>query len=141
MVTHLDPSIQPIARSKLTRTTIPHKCKKTETDVSSLIDGVRCVVISYDLWMSKMTQDIFSMMAHYTCEHVRENAHIGIPITSSTYGESLAVLVGNVINQFNLVSKLFGMTSDGGTNLAICKAILESNFDNTGVFDLEILYL
>ena len=27
--------------------------------------------------------------------------------------------------------------SYGGTNLEICKEILESNFDNTGVFDLE----
>ena len=81
------------------------------------------------------------MMTHYTCDHVREHVQIGMPITTSTYGESLAVLVGNVINQFNLVSKLFGITNDGGTKLAICKAILESNFDNTGVFDLEILCL
>ena len=42
MVPHLDPSIQPITRSKLTRTLIPHKLKKVETDVSSFLDGVRC---------------------------------------------------------------------------------------------------
>ena len=74
---------------------------------------------------------------NYTCEHVRENAHIGIPITTSTDVESLAVPVGNVINQFNLGSKLVGITSDGGTNLVICKPILKSTFDNMGVFDLE----
>ena len=77
------------------------------------------------------------MMAHYTFDHIREHAHIGITITSSTDVESLAVLVSNVINQFNLVSRLFGITGDDRTNLAICKAILESNFDNTGVFELE----
>ena len=82
MVTYLDPSIQPITRSKLTRTFIPHKLKNPETDVSSLIDGVRFVVISYYLWMSKTTQEIFSIMAHYTCENVREHAHIGMPITT-----------------------------------------------------------
>ena len=58
MVTHLDPSIRPITRSIFISTLIPHKLKKEETYVSSLLDGVRCVVISYDLWMSKMTQDI-----------------------------------------------------------------------------------
>ena len=59
MVTHLDPSIRPITRSKLTRTLNPHKLKKSETYVSSLLDDVCCVVIYYDYWMSKMTQDIF----------------------------------------------------------------------------------
>ena len=82
----------------MTRTHIPHKFKKAETYVSSFLGGVRCVVVSYDLWMSKTTQDIFSMMAHYTCENVREHAHIRMPITTRTNGESLAVLVSNVIN-------------------------------------------
>ena len=86
--------------------------------------------------MAKTTQDIFSMMASYTREHVREHDHIGMPITTSTDVDSIAVPVSNVINQFSLGSKLVGITSDGGTNLARCKAILESNFDNTVVFDL-----
>ena len=60
-----------------------------------------------------------------------------MPVTTSTDGYSLVVLVGNVINQFNLGLKLVGITSDGGTNLATCKAILESNFEKVGLFDLE----
>ena len=136
VVTHLDMFIPFITRSKFTSTLIPHKFNNEETDVSSLIDGVRCVVISYDLWMSKTTQDIFSMMAYYTCDHVREHANIGMPITTSTNGEIIEVTVGNIINQFNLGSKIFGITSDGGTNLATCKAILESTLDNTVLFDL-----
>ena len=98
MFTRLDSYIRPITRSKLTRTLISQKLKKAETDVPSLLYGVLCVVISYDLWMSKMTQDIFSMTSHYTRYHARVKEHIGIPITTSTYGDSLAVTVGNVIN-------------------------------------------
>ena len=79
------------------------------------------------------------MTAHYTCDHVREHAHINMPITTSTDLESLVVPVGNGINKFGLGSKLVGITSDGGTNLSRYKAILESNFDNTRVFDLEML--
>ena len=60
-----------------------------------------------------------------------------MPIKTSTDGESLAFLVGNVINLFNLGSKLVVITSYGGTNLEICKAILEITLHNTGVFDLE----
>ena len=59
MVTHLDPYILPITRYKFTITLIPQKLKNAETDVSSFLDGVRCVVISYELWISKTTQDMF----------------------------------------------------------------------------------
>ena len=76
------------------------------------------------------------MTAHYTHGHVKEHDHIKMPITTSTDGESVAVPFGNVVNQFNLGSKLVSITSYFRTNLATYKAILESNFDNTGVFDL-----
>ena len=136
MFNHLDPSIQHITRSKLTSYFTPKKLNKAETIIPSLLDDVSCVVISYDLSMSKTTQDIFSMTEYYTREHVRDHDHIGILITPSTYGESFAGLLGNVINQFNLGSKLVGITSVEGTNLARCEAILQSNFDSTGLFDL-----
>ena len=42
------------------------------------------------------------MIAHYTRENIREHAHIRMPITASTYGESVEVLVSNLINQFSL---------------------------------------
>ena len=76
------------------------------------------------------------MTEHYTHENFRENAQIRVPVTTSTDGESLVVPVVNLINQFSLSSKLVGINSDGRTNLAIFKAILESTFDNTVVFDL-----
>ena len=76
------------------------------------------------------------MTEHYTRDHVRKHSHIWIPITTSTNGESLSITVLNVINQFILGSKLIDVTIDDGTNLERFKSILESNFDNTGVFDL-----
>ena len=120
----------------MARTLIPHKSKKSETDVSSFLDGVHCVVISYDPWISNTTQDIFSITSHYTRDNVREHAQIGMLITTSTDGESIKFPVSNVINQLSLGSELVGITSYDGTNLAICKDTLESTFDNTGVFDL-----
>ena len=82
MVTHLDTIIRPITRYKLTRTLTTHTFKKAKKYVSSLLDGVRCVLISYDLWMYKTTQDIFSMKAHYTRDHFRDNDHMGMTITT-----------------------------------------------------------
>ena len=57
--THLDPYIRTITRYKFTRTLIPQKLKKAETYISSFVNGLRFVVISYDLCMSKTTQEIF----------------------------------------------------------------------------------
>ena len=73
---------------------------------------------------------------NYTREHVREHAYIVIPITESTDGESLTVMVSNIISQLDLGLKLVGITSDGGTNLVRFKDILGSTFEKTGVFDL-----
>ena len=59
-----------------------------------------------------------------------------MPITTSIDDESLSVPVCSVINQFSLGTKWVGTTNYGGTNLVICKEILESKFEKTGVFDL-----
>ena len=77
------------------------------------------------------------MTAHYTRDHIRENSQIRMPITTSTDSEIIEVPVGNIINIFNLGSKLVDITSDGRTNRARCKAILDIPFENTGLFDLE----
>ena len=45
IITHLDPPIQHITRSKLTRNLTPNKLNNAEKYVSSLLDGVSCVVI------------------------------------------------------------------------------------------------
>ena len=68
------------------------------------------------------------MTANYTLENIREHDHIRIPITISTDGDSILVPVSNVINHFSLGLRLVDITSDGGTNMSICKAILESSF-------------
>ena len=58
------------------------------------------------------------MTAHYICDNVMGHGHIRMFTKISTDGESLAVPFDKVSNQFNLGSKLVGITSDGGPNLA-----------------------
>ena len=83
-----------------------------------MLDAVCYVVISYELCMSNTTQEMFLMMARFTHEHVRDHARIGMLITTSTYGDSLAVTVSTVINQLILGIKLVGINSYGRTNLS-----------------------
>ena len=77
------------------------------------------------------------MMAQLTHSRVREHAHIGMSITISTNDESISLTVSSVINQFSLGTKLFVIPNNGWTNLAICKEIFVSSFDNKVVFDLR----
>ena len=67
---------------------------------------------------------IFAMTAPFTRSHVREHAHIGIPIITYTYDDILVVPLSSVIKQFSLGGYLAGIMSDVDTNLVRCKAIL-----------------
>ena len=64
-LTHdLDPRLRPFGRSKLSRSLIPTKNKLVEKSVIERLAEVKAVVISYDLWMSRKTKEIFSLTAH-----------------------------------------------------------------------------
>ena len=51
------------------------------------------VVISYDLWMSCKTEEIFSLTAHYCTGPEINNTHIGMPYTTDTDSVSLSLSV------------------------------------------------
>ena len=59
-LTHdLDPCLRPVGRSKLSRSLIPKKMKFVEKSVIERLAEVKAVVISYALWMSRKTDEIF----------------------------------------------------------------------------------
>ena len=60
----LEPCLRPVGRSKLSRSLIPTKKKLMEKSVIENLAEVKAVVISYDLWMSRKTEEIFSLTAH-----------------------------------------------------------------------------
>ena len=50
---------------------------------------VKAIVISYNLWMSRKTEEIFLLTAHYCTGTNINNTHIGMPSTTATDGVSL----------------------------------------------------
>ena len=84
--------------------------------------------------MSRKTEEIFSLTAHYCTGQERENTHIGIPSTTVTGGASLSLSVMEVVDNFGLEAKIVGITSDGGGNLWVCREALESKYTNDSVF-------
>ena len=60
----IDPRLCPVGRSKLSRSLIHTKNKLVEKSVINRLAEVKYVVISYNLWMSRKTEEIFSLTAH-----------------------------------------------------------------------------
>ena len=82
----LDPRLFPVWKSKLSRSLILTKNQLVEKYVIDRLAEVKAVVISYNLWMSRKTEEIFSLTAHYCTGWERKNTHIGIPSTTVTDG-------------------------------------------------------
>ena len=65
-LTHdIDPRLRPVGRSKLLRSLIPTKNQLVDKSVIKSLAEVKAVVTSYDLWMSRKTEEIFSLTLHY----------------------------------------------------------------------------
>ena len=130
----LDPRLCPFGQSKLSPSLIPTKKKLAEKSVIKRLAEVKAVVISYGLWTSHKTGEIFSLTAHYFTVHKRKNTHIGMPSNTATDGVSLYLSVMEVVENFGLEANIVGITSDGGGNLQVCREALESKYANDSVF-------
>ena len=94
---------------------------------------VKSVVISYNLCMSRKMEENFSLTAHYCTGSYRKNTHIGMQSTTATDGVSLSLFVMEVVENFGLEAKIVGITSDGGSNLRVCREAIESKYTNDSV--------
>ena len=130
----LDPWLHPIGRSKLSQSLIPTEKQSVERSVIERLAKVKSVVISYDLWMSRKTEEIFSLTAHSCTDPERKNTKIGMPCTTSTDGVSLSLSTMEVVEKLSLEKKIEGITSGGGGNIPVCREALESKYTNDSVF-------
>ena len=97
----LDPHLRPVKRSKLSRSLIPTKKKLVEKSVINRLEEVKAVVISYDLWMSRRTEEIFSLTTH-CCTGQDRKKIIGMPSTTATDVVSLSLSIIEVVENFGL---------------------------------------
>ena len=76
---YLDPRLCPVGQSKLSRSLITTKNKLVEKSVIERLAEVKAVVISYDLWMSRKTEEILSLTVHYCKGQDRKTLTLGCP--------------------------------------------------------------
>ena len=63
MTQDLDPHLRPVGISKLSQSLIPTKNQLVDKSVIKRLEEVKAVVISYNLWMSRKTEENLSLMA------------------------------------------------------------------------------
>lgn len=124
----LDPRMNPVSQLQLTQTLIPEMFTKVQKDAIKLLLHTKCVSLAYDLWMTRKTEEMFSIQAYYKMgNNVYSIIYIGMPHSNSgTSGVQLAVEVWGTLNTFNISKKAVIITSDGGGNLRTCKNSLET---------------
>ena len=129
----LDPRLRPVGRSKLLRSLIPTKKLLVEKPVVKRPAEVKAVVIIYDLWMSRKTEEflIDGALLHRSGE---KKTNTGMPSTTATDGVSLYLSIMEVVNSSGLEAKIVGITSDGGGNIQFFREALESKYTNDSVF-------
>jgi len=99
---------------------------KEKNDVSKELQNATCVALQFDLWMTKKTEEIFSLNANVG----HKNIHLGMPYSNGCAdGEALSLAVKSCLEDFAISKKVVSFTQDGGSNLLTCKCALEDSVD------------
>ena len=93
------------------------------------------VSIQYDLWMTRKTEEIFSLNGTVMKDWNLKVIHLGMPwCVEGTDGQQLSSSVRDCLKVFNIQDKIVSYTSDGGSNLKACKNALDMSVTNSMVF-------
>ena len=123
LVWFLDPTIPIPTRGELTNKLMPEMVKECKDSLCRSLDKVLGAAVTFDLWMSKKTDDILSVDLHFICSRwTWQHKHLGL-VTMN--GETRGIVVGRklkeIFEEFNVMGKLFAMVFDGGANLSTAK--------------------
>jgi hypothetical protein len=139
----LDGRIRHVSRTCLTRVLIPNKAAKITESVGKRIDMYSGVCLAFDLWMTRHTEEFFSLHGHSMVSSTvnalqtfaPDCVHLGMPCSKTgTDGKSLSEAVMEYLQKWKVQSKVVGYVSDGGSNLKTCEDALDLVCNNTHVF-------
>ena len=96
------------SRKQLVREHIPAMFTKTmEQYVLPLVGKSATVSVTFDLWMSRGTQDTFCMVVNFLdTDWVPRHVTVGVFRAQSTTGAALATIVEPLLKEFNLLDKV-----------------------------------
>ena len=122
----LDATLPLPSRTKLTHTLLPALKAEGSKHVKSVLVGVRGVAITFDLWMSRKTEDNLSVDIHFIDKQWQwHHKHIGIiSCKDSSTGEEIAPRIKTILEEYDLLYRVAAVVKDGGGNLATATVVL-----------------
>ena len=116
-------------RSRLNNQLLPQIRKEVANGLHRALKGVRGVSVSFDLWMSRKTEDNLSFDIHYITDDWRwQHSHVGIiSCSDSSIGSDIAAKLQPAIEEFGLFDKILAIVKDGGGNLSTASRALTDN--------------
>ena len=132
LVWFLDPTLPFPTRADITGKILPGLVSECRKSVCASLDRVLGASVTFDLWMSKKTDDILSIDLHYVSSRwTWEHRHLGlVAMNGQTRGIVVAKKLKDVFDDYNVMGKLYAMVFDGGANLGSAKQEIMRLRDN-----------
>eukprot|EP00873_Tetraselmis_striata_P037404 jgi/Tetstr1/457668/TSEL_044215.t1 len=122
----LDASMPLPSRRKLREELLPDLAEKGRRRIKEALVGVRGVAITFDLWMSRKSEDNLSVDAHFIDRNWSwRHFHIGIvSCKDSSAGEDIAPRMEPALTEYALCDRVVAVVKDGGGNLSTATRVL-----------------
>jgi hypothetical protein len=143
LILRLDPSVTIPSRREVREKLLPELRRwVNEEYVKPSLSKALGVCISFDLWMSRKTEDLFAVVAHYIDPESFDVCHscIGLVKSTNTDASSLLEDLRHLLSQYNLEGKLVATVKDQGANLKACIQAMETVQSQTPVEVLPSLF-
>ena len=123
----LDPTVPVPTRHEITGTLLPRMVGECKVKVRESLANVLGAAVTFDLWMSKKTDDILSVDLHYVDESwIWRHVHLGlVAMNGQTRGVVVANKLKEIFDDFKLMGRLYAMVFDGGANLSTARNELQ----------------
>jgi hypothetical protein len=103
-------------RSKLTKVFLPALKEEGSTTINKLLTGVRGVAITFDIWMSRKSENNMSVDIHFICNKWKwHHYHVGIfSCKDNLTSDDITPHIQRVLEEYDLMSRVVTNVKDGG---------------------------
>ena len=104
--------VTPISRTLLTWKMIPEKVREITVTVGVHLAKFGCICLSFDLWMTCKTEEIFPLQAHEMCACKYEYVHLIISYSKvGTDGVNISIPVFKLMEDTTIQDKVIAYSS------------------------------
>jgi hypothetical protein len=136
----LDPTMYIAGRRQMRNTLLPELHEQTETEVIGLLALGSVVCLSFDLWMSRKTEDVLALEAHFiTIDWEWKHVHLGlINCDKGTTGVQIAKQLSPILVKFGISDRVFCYIKDQGSDLHTTAQVLSNGIQGCTVVQCKL---